>query len=154
MRKKRTSNSISVSPARSNGVRRLFNLRIVLVISTVGVVIYGLCNFLIAPDIKGIQHERAVSTDDTPRKESLVPVNQGRSWKQIDDPSKDGWDTEVFANQAKKQLHVLGGMLSDHDVKELPKLVTEGFTSEPLLPANLTTVIDDQYLKIEAVGPF
>lgn len=143
---------IPINSTRSTGLRRLFNLHLILVIFAVTLVLYGLQLLLDTPDGHGEQDGRAVSTDDTFYKEALVPVNQGISWKEVDDPSKDGWDTEVLANQAKKKLDVLGAMLSDLDFKNVSKLVAEGFACQPLRPADLTTVIDDQYLKIERVA--
>lgn len=127
------------------------NLRSVIVTLAVGIALYGLRHFLVTGGVNGNQDGLAVSADDTSGKEARVPDNQGRSWKEIDDPSKDGWDTEVLGNQAKKQLEVLGGMLADFDgvdVKKVSKLAADDFACEPLRPAELTTVIDDEYLKI------
>jgi hypothetical protein len=125
------------------------NLRSVIVTLAVGIALYGLRHFLVTGGVNGNQDGLAVSADDTSGKEARVPDNQGRSWKEIDDPSKDGWDTEVLGNQAKKQLKLLGGLLADLDVKNVSKLVADDFACEPLRPAELTTVIDDEYLKIE-----
>ena len=152
MSKKRTTSPTSVTPTQPTGIRRLLNLRLVIVIFAVGIALYGLRHFIVTRDVNGNQDGLAVSADDASEKEARVPVNQGRSWKEIDDPSKDGWDTEVLGNQAKKQLQVLGGMLADLDgvdVKNVSKLVADGFACEPLRPTELTTVIDDAYLKIE-----
>ncbi len=152
MSKKRTTSSTPVNSTQPTGVSRLFNLRLVIVIVAVGIALYGLRHFLVTRDGNGNQDGLVVSTDDASGKEARVPVDQGRSWKEIDDPSKDGWDTEVLGNQAKKQLQVLGGMLADLDgvdVKNVSKLVADGFACEPLRPTELTTVIDDAYLKIE-----
>ena len=152
MSKKRTTSPTSVTPTQPTGIRRLLNLRLVIVIFAVGIALYGLRHFIVTRDVNGNQDGLAVSADDASEKEARVPVNQGRSWKEIDDPSKDGWDTEVLANQAKKQLEVLGGMLADLDridVKNVSKLVADDFACKPLRPNELTTVIDDAYLKIE-----
>jgi hypothetical protein len=149
MSKKLTTSSISVNSAQTTGISRFFNLRLVIAIFTVGIALYGLRLFLVTRDGNENQDELAVSAGDASEKEALVPVERGRSWKEIDDPSKDGWDTEVLANQAKKQLKLLGSMLADLDVNYVSKLVADDFACEPLRPADLTTVIDDQYLKIE-----
>ena len=149
MEKKRTTTSTSVNPAQTTGLGRLLNLRLVLIFFMAVTVLYGLRYFLANRDGIGKQDGHSVSVDDASGKEALVPVNQGKSWKEIDDPSKDGWDTEVLASQAKKQLAVLGGMLADLDTKNVSKLVANDFACEPLLPVDLTTVIDDKYLKIQ-----
>ena len=152
MNKKHTTSSTPVNSTQKTGGSRLFNFRLVIVIVAVGIALYGLRHFLVTGDVNGNQDGRAVSTDDASGKEARVPVNQGRSWKEIDNPSKDGWDTEVLANQAKKQLKVLGSMLANLDGvdgKNVSKLVADDFACEPLRPAELITVIDDAYLKIE-----
>ena len=152
MSKKHTPSPTPVNSIQKTGGSRLFNLRLIMVIVAVGIALYGLRHFLATRDVNRNQDELAVSADDASEKEALVPVNQGRSWKEIDDPSKDGWDTEVLANQAKKQLQVLGSMLANLDGvdgKNVSKLVADGFACEPLRPTELTKVIDDAYLKIE-----
>ncbi len=152
MSKKRTTSPTHASPVQKSGMVRLYNglnLRSVIVTLAVGIALYGLRHFLVTGGVNGNQDGLAVSADDTSGKEARVPDNQGRSWKEIDDPSKDGWDTEVLGNQAKKQLKLLGGLLADLDVKNVSKLVADDFACEPLRPAELTTVIDDEYLKIE-----
>jgi hypothetical protein len=88
------------------------------------------------------------STPKTTGKKAVVPIERGKSWAELDDPSQDGWQTEVFANQAKKQLYVLGDCVMHSDTKVASKLVTDTFACEPLKPEKLVTVIDDDYLKI------
>jgi len=83
--------------------------------------------------------------------EARVPTIQAASWDEIDDPSKDGWDTEVFANEASKQLKSLGKLLARPDKIDddsVGKLIIDDFTCEPLRPKNLETIRDDQLLKI------
>ncbi|MFT5906358.1 MAG: hypothetical protein ACI9E1_001966 [Cryomorphaceae bacterium] len=121
----------------------------VFVVSSIGAVIYGLSYLLVTNDIKGKQVVDIVMTDNVTVKETFLPVNQGRPWEEIDDPAKDGWDTEVLADQAKKQLKEFGGILSNLDVKNLSMLIKDSFACDRLLPAELITIIDDKYLKIE-----
>ncbi|MBT7959515.1 MAG: hypothetical protein HN759_09265, partial [Akkermansiaceae bacterium] len=104
MSKKRTTSPTSASPTQKSGMVRLLNLRLVIVIVAVGIALYGIRHFLVTRDDNGSQDRNAVSTEVAPEKEARVPVNQGRSWKEIDDPSRDGWDTEVLGNQAKKDI--------------------------------------------------
>ena len=150
--KKNTTSSTPVNSSKKTGGSHSLNLRLVVVIFIVGIVLYGLHHLTSTRGASGNHNGGALSTDGSAKKKALVPVNQGRSWKEIDDPSKDGWDTEVLADQAKKQLKVFGDMLGNLDsvdVKKVSKLVTDDFACEPLRPADLTMVIDDAHLKIE-----
>ncbi|MDG0994509.1 MAG: VCBS repeat-containing protein [Akkermansiaceae bacterium] len=86
-----------------------------------------------------------------PDRAAEVPSTSGPSWKEIDDPTQDGWDTEVFASKAKKQLKILGKLLAhpgDIDAADMAKLVTDDFACSSLLPDNQVTVLDDQHLEI------
>lgn len=80
-----------------------------------------------------------------------VPSASGPSWKEIDDPTQDGWDTEVLASKAKKQLDVLAQIISRSgkiDRTAIEKLITSDFASEPLLPTHLGTVLENEHLKV------
>src|SRR5438128_1083658 len=60
--------------------------------------------------------EKANSNATSPRalkEEGKLPITMGASWKEIDDPSKDGWDTEVFSGKADKVLKQLGELLNN-----------------------------------------
>lgn len=121
-------------------------LLIALLIIVIVAVFYGIRN--------------SQNTDDSPdspatltrQGEARVPTTQTASWDEIDDPSKDGWDTEVFANEATKQLKSLGKLLADPDKIDdasVGKLIIDDFACEPLRPENLETIRDDQLLKID-----
>lgn len=87
---------------------------------------------------------------NTPRTEKP----QHRDWSSIDDPAKDGWDTEVFTNEAMKQLKTLGTLLIDSgdiDHTTVVSLVTEDFSCGSLIPSHLTTVFDNQHLKVARI---
>jgi hypothetical protein len=74
------------------------------------------------------------------------------AWSEIDDPSKDGWDSEAFHDRASKQLNKLGALLlrpEQVNAETVGELVTEGFSCEPLRPRNLQTVFEDHVLKAE-----
>jgi hypothetical protein len=95
------------------------------------------------------------STIDASQRDAHIPSPSNRPWNEIDDPKADGWDTEVFAANAKKQLEKLGLLLiqfdssqSDSIETKVAKLITDDFACESLLPSDLTTVLDDQHLKI------
>jgi hypothetical protein len=72
---------------------------IVLLVATATVALYG----------RGYCQ---VPRDTNEHQDARVPIKKGPSWEEIDDPAKDGWDTEVFASQATKQLKTLGNLLT------------------------------------------
>jgi len=61
-----------------------------MVIFTVGIALYGLRLFLVTRDGNENQDEIAVSADDASEKEALVPVDRGRSRKEIN-PLSPSW---------------------------------------------------------------
>lgn len=73
-------------------------------------------------------------------------------WKKTDDPRSDGWDTEVFNDQAGAQLYALGKLIlhpKHSDLKALTALITEDFSADPLAPEKLTTVFQDDNFIVE-----
>ena len=100
------------------------------------------------------------SADSQLQNQGTLPVNTGPAWDQVDNPASDGWETEVFHNQAKKQLAAIGKLLTEPDAIDATpaaNLVTEDFTCGALRPDNLATVFKDQALKVErgasSLGP-
>ena len=91
-----------------------------------------------------------VKTNGTSEKSENA--HQAQSWKVVDDPSKDGWDTEVFTNKAMKQLQVVGQLLTnsgEFDTAAVANLISDDFRCGALLPDHVTTVFDNQHLKID-----
>ena len=94
-----------------------------------------------------------------PEKESSVEerfelptVGEGHSWIDLDDPTKDGWDTEAFSAQANQQLTQVGDLIAgteEIDTRQIAALITADFTGEALLPEKLSTVFEDQDLTVE-----
>ena len=87
-----------------------------------------------------------------------IPVNSGTSWQQLDNPSADGWDTEVFHDKAKKQLDALGALLANPnqiEPKRLESLVTADFSCGPFVPDRLDEVFEDAVFVVQrpAIDP-
>jgi hypothetical protein len=138
----------------ATGLRRVLNLRllIVLLIAAASVALYGMLDFQVPRNTSEQQDARVPIERGPSGKDALVPTRRGPSWKEMDDPAKDGWDTEVFASQAKKQLEALGNLLAHPggtDAAAVANLITDDFACGPLRPANLITILDDQHLKID-----
>jgi hypothetical protein len=80
-----------------------------------------------------------------------APMKSFGSWSDIDDPTTDGWDTEVFSSAASAQLKVLGKLLigtQEIDASRLSPLVTANFTCQPLRPDKLATVFRDKTVRV------
>jgi hypothetical protein len=66
-------------------------------------------------------------------------------WLEIDDPTKDGWETEAFTLEAEKQLKYLGQFLSSLesvDAETLKEVAANDFTGTRLLPETLKMVYE------------
>ena len=101
----------------------------------------------------------AAAVEDPPRdalKESgTLPVSR-TSWSELDDPERDGWDTEVLSSEADAQLKILGKLLAhpaDVDTSSVAQLADEQFSSCPLLPKQLQPVYHDGPLLLERPVP-
>ena len=85
-----------------------------------------------------------------------LAIDRGPTWQQIDDPRKDGWDTEVFSQQADRQLKKLAKLvMSDArvvDQQSVAELVASDFACGALRPEPLDEVYRDQMLVVRR-GP-
>jgi hypothetical protein len=73
------------------------------------------------------------------------------AWGEIDDPSKDGWDTEVFNQLAGKQLKAMGKLLTHPEqiaAEALEGLAVAGVHCTALRPAGARTVYEDSLLTV------
>lgn len=142
------------SSPRATGLHRVLNLRllIVLLVAATAVALYSMLDFQVPRNTSKQQDIRVPLERDPSGKDAFVPTGRGPSWKEIDDPAKDGWDTEVFASKATKQLKAFGKLLahpSDSDTAAMADLITDDFACGPLRPANLITILEDQHLKLD-----
>ena len=84
------------------------------------------------------------------------PDGGGDSWKEIDDPTRDGWDTEAFHDKVKKQFEILGKVLThpgEMDAAGVEGLVTEDFACGALRPDGLVTAFEDEALVVRRNAP-
>ncbi len=144
----RGSESLTSTPRRTP----ILGLLVVSLVAVIAVAFYGM-RYL---QDGGDSSEQPVSTEpialDPIGNAAHIPTTGGSSWKEIDDPSRDGWDTEVFAGKATKQLKTLGKLLAhprDIDAAAFEGLINDDFACGPLRPSNLVTVLDDRHLKID-----
>lgn len=128
-------------------------LRMVLPIVAVGLGLYGISR-VARPDNPS-QSDDALAVVDIPTVDTAdprIPIKERESWQEMDDPSKDGWDTEVFNGKAMTQLKTLGKLLThpgDLDSAAVEELLAGDFACGPLRPADVVTVLDDQHLMVE-----
>ncbi len=80
------------------------------------------------------------------------PPPSSAAWSQIDDPRKDGWETEAFNDVASKQLGNLVDVLAGEgtvDATALEEMVAADFDCGRLVPGNLHTAYEDSLLRVE-----
>ena len=72
--------------------------------------------------------------------------------KELDDPSRDGWQTEVFADVAKHQLSNMIKILPESPQKiadRVPQFVANDFEGDSVLPETLEVVYQDPTIRIK-----
>ena len=69
-------------------------------------------------------------------------------WNDIDNPAKDGWQTEALAKSASEQLKNLGKLFFTDG--SLDDIITRDFTTNRLSKKNLTTVSESEDLIIQS----
>jgi hypothetical protein len=92
---------------------------------------------------------------DTLKETGTLPVSR-TSWSELDDPERDGWDTEVLSSRADAQLKSLGKLLAhpvDVAASSVAQLADAEFSSGPLLPEQLQPVYHDGPLLLERPVP-
>jgi hypothetical protein len=97
-------------------------------------------------------HSFAISGNNQLKDEGNLPVNMGATWKEIDDPSKDGWDSEVFSGKAEKLLKQLGEIVNNPtriEQGQFESIADAGFSCAALLPEKRQTVFKDGVLEVE-----
>ncbi|NNC88110.1 MAG: VCBS repeat-containing protein [Akkermansiaceae bacterium] len=122
---------------------RLRGMRIPLVVLVVAGAVFIAVRFL---------REAPSAAEPADPVAARVPVGPTPSWKQIDDPARDGWDTEVYAEKAKKQVQALGKLMAPArplDPAAVAKLITGDFACGPIRPDDAATVLDDGYFRID-----
>ncbi len=85
---------------------------------------------------------------------SKSSVRQAETVHDID-PHNDGWDSEVFAGKAGKQIKRIGALLqksSEIDAQSLADLVTNDFSCSLLRPSLLEKSFDDGSLSVQRGG--
>ena len=86
------------------------------------------------------------STSNT--RPNIAIVGSEQKWSNLDDPSEDGWETEVLADYANKKLKKLGGLFFNDG--SLKKIIADDFSSHRLSPKNLETLLSKDDLLIQS----
>ncbi len=76
-------------------------------------------------------------------------------WQAMDDPSQDGWTTELFNSQANKQLKIIGKLVLHPEKLEkyLPDLLDKEFHTSLSYPLPLETVYRDKQITVQRPIP-
>jgi hypothetical protein len=92
--------------------------------------------------------ESAVQLTDS----GSIPGTGVESWRAVDNPAADGWDTEAFNAQAGEQLKSLAKLIEKPaklTAPALDDLVSRDFASGPLVPSKLAVVYDEGPISVE-----
>jgi hypothetical protein len=87
---------------------------------------------------------------------ATIPLRSGivENWRrQADDPTTDGWDSEVLVAAAQGQLDLLGELLIEADressIASIRELLTGDESLSPLVPAGLGRVYEDGLVTVD-----
>ncbi len=90
------------------------------------------------------------TTNQTPS--AAIAADPHNLWQRFDDPSLDGWSSEVFAAAAAAQFKQLGKWIEKPDTMkpaELTELALPSFRCGPLLPTSPETVFDSAEFEVQ-----
>ena len=79
---------------------------------------------------------------------NMAIVESEQKWSDLDDPSEDGWETEVLADYANKQLKKLSDLFFNDG--SLKKIIADDFSTHRLSPKNLETLLTKDDLLIQS----
>lgn len=79
---------------------------------------------------------------------SELTYNKDLTWSSFDNPSKDGWDSEHFANKAQDQLSVITKIIKGTDPITVTKPVTDKVLFTTIRPESLDLVYSDESFKV------
>ena len=79
---------------------------------------------------------------------NMAIVGSEQKWSDLDDPSEDGWETEVLADYANKQLKKLSDFFFNDG--SLKKIIADDFSTHRLSPKNLETLLTKDDLLIQS----
>ena len=89
----------------------------------------------------------------TLKDEGSLPVARKDSWKEIDDPKADGWETEQFNELASAQLNQLAKIITGSRgqiTKDMvANLVSPDIRSTPLIPRTTTDTYNGKSLQVQ-----
>ncbi|MEE3176063.1 MAG: VCBS repeat-containing protein, partial [Verrucomicrobiota bacterium] len=70
------------------------------------------------------------------------------TWSSFDNPSRDGWNSEYFANKAQDQLSEISKIIKDTDPTKGIDLVTENISFTTIRPESLDLVYSDKTFQV------
>ncbi len=82
----------------------------------------------------------------------LAGQNPVHTWQKVDDPAADGWESEILAEQAKKQLGKLGALILSGKAgtaEDLAPFLARGFSGSQLVPPRPLVVFNDATVWVE-----
>lgn len=126
---------------------------LVAVVLSVGAVLFVIRNR--DREAPGESDSTKVELSPATAKGGDLPTQVKFDWKKIDDPSADGWSTEVFNGAAGKVLKKISAIIrAPQKINEttFASLVADDFRCTALQPAALTEVFTDSATRVERGG--
>ena len=79
---------------------------------------------------------------------SELAYNKDLAWSSFDNPSKDGWNSEYFANKAQDQLSVISKIIKDSDPTKSIEPSTDKVSFTTIRPDSLDLVYSDKTFEV------
>ena len=79
---------------------------------------------------------------------SELAHNKDLTWSSFDNPSRDGWNSEYFANKAQDQLSEISKIIKDTDPTKGIDLATENVSFTTVRPESLDLVYSDKTFQV------
>ena len=90
--------------------------------------------------------------DDSGEPAARLPIDTAATWKQLDDPTKDGWRTESLSDDVNDQLKQLAKLLSstqEIQPSAVSNFAGSDFACGDLRPRSLTTIFSDAIVRVD-----
>ena len=149
---RRDEDTLSLCPRRSGyAVRPSVFLSLFFLVLLAGSAIY-VSFWAASTGPTGNTAQQGAGTLDPPAASNRVEPEESAAGEELDDPSRDGWQTEVFADVAKHQLSDMIKLLPESPQKRadrVPQFVANDFTGDSVLPETLEVVYQDPKIRIE-----
>ena len=104
------------------------------------------------PSKTGSDSPHLASSKTQPADVATVPVDVESTWRKIDDPQLDGWDSEALSDKISTALNTLGELIVHSeriDPAAVGSIADEGIIYGALVPGPRQLVFEDKAIRVE-----